>query len=211
LSPADFWRRALRVGSFWLDRLRWRFAYSGMAERFWDRQAREIHERWGRTTADFQVVGEVLDAVQARSVLDIGCGSGRLFPLYLQRKIGRIVGVDISGEALALAKADYPQVEFQRVSVLELSPENVGHFDLALTNRVLQHIPRADVARAVRAICAIGENVYVNELGATDLVPETYTMVRHDYPALFGENGFDLARQGVVGHQTYLVFRRRVG
>jgi SAM-dependent methyltransferase len=208
-STIGFARRATRAAAAWLEKARWRFAYRSIAERFWERQAAEIHERWGRTKDDFGVVAEVLDSVGAGSVLDVGCGSGRLFPLYLERRMERIVGVDISVGALELARRDFPTVDLRQVSVLDLSPTTVGQFDLALTNRVLQHIPRPEVGRAVGAICSVADYVYVNELGRTDVIPETFTMVRHDYPVLFGDRGFDLVRTGVVGHQTFQLFHRR--
>lgn len=43
-------------------------------------------------------------------VLDVGCGTGVLFPDYLKRNVGSLTGIDISPEMAKIAAAKYPQV-----------------------------------------------------------------------------------------------------
>ncbi|MBQ6126513.1 MAG: class I SAM-dependent methyltransferase, partial [Erysipelotrichaceae bacterium] len=38
------------------------------------------------------------------SVLDVGCGTGRLFPYYLKRNVSSITGIDISSGMIEAAK-----------------------------------------------------------------------------------------------------------
>lgn len=47
-----------------------------------------------------------------RTVLDVACGTGVLFPYYLQRNVARLIGVDISSEMARIAaeKAADPRI-----------------------------------------------------------------------------------------------------
>lgn len=69
-------------------------------KRFWENSAHSIHQEWGRDQTDYAVLATVISRYHVRSVLDAGCGSGRLFELYERCGITRIVGTDISETAL---------------------------------------------------------------------------------------------------------------
>lgn len=61
-------------------------------------------------------IGYILDAAGVRAnstVLDVACGTGVLFPYYLQRNVARVIGVDISPEMshIAISKIHDPRVE----------------------------------------------------------------------------------------------------
>ena len=43
-------------------------------------------------------------------VLDIACGTGVLFPDYIEREVSSVTGIDISDEMLKVAKDKFPQV-----------------------------------------------------------------------------------------------------
>ena len=43
-------------------------------------------------------------------VLDVACGTGVLFPDYLQRNVGSLTAVDISPEMVKIARSKFPQV-----------------------------------------------------------------------------------------------------
>ncbi len=58
----------------------------------------------------------ILDAAQIEKnsvVLDVACGTGVLFPYYLERGVSRVIGVDISPEMarIAASKLHDPRVE----------------------------------------------------------------------------------------------------
>lgn len=44
-------------------------------------------------------------------ILDIGCGTGVLFPYYLERQVNSITAVDLSSEMVKIAKNKFPQAE----------------------------------------------------------------------------------------------------
>lgn len=90
------------------------------------------------------------------AVLDLGCGTG--FDAFVAARLvgaaGRVVGIDLSPEMLAVAKAGqaeagFPQVEFREAAV-EVLPFADRSFDIALSNGVLNLVP--DKPAALREI-----------------------------------------------------------
>lgn len=80
---------------------------------FFDRAAPE----WDtHMVADDRKIESILDAAGVcanRVVLDVACGTGVLFPYYLQRNVARIIGVDISSEMARIASSKFcnPRIE----------------------------------------------------------------------------------------------------
>jgi SAM-dependent methyltransferase len=172
---------------------------------FWEEQAAPIHEQWGHDEHDFHVLSKLFRQHQPKSVLDVGCGSGRLFGLYSEHGINEIVGVDIAETALRLANERFPWVATVQGKVEDLD-FSAKRFDLAVCNRVLQHIPPRTIEGAIGKLCTISRLVYVNELTESDQLPEEFFMFRHHYPTLFAAHSFDLLASGAIGRQTYQLF-----
>jgi SAM-dependent methyltransferase len=118
----------------------------------WKRQGEFITFEWdgfveaptipllfGRHHYESQVIRELLGPGPAGRVLEIGCGFGRLSPVFAELATEH-VGVDINAEALAAARATYPALEFREASVTDL-PFDDGSFDVVVTWTVLQHLP----------------------------------------------------------------------
>jgi 2-polyprenyl-3-methyl-5-hydroxy-6-metoxy-1,4-benzoquinol methylase len=181
--------------------------------RFWDHKAEQIHHQWGDLRDDFGVVAECLNAVNAKSVLDVGCGSGRLFPLYIERGIS-FCGCDLSPVALSLAKARYPDANLRALAVEDISEAAIGRtYDLAISSRVLQHVPPTTIAKAVGAIASAAGAVYVNESTIGQTPSACSYMFGHDYVSVFGTVGFRLVLSGtieLVGSppQHWLLFKK---
>lgn len=172
---------------------------------FWEAQATPIHEQWGHEAHDFHVLSKLFRQYHPKSLLDVGCGSGRLFGVYSEHGINEIVGVDIAEKALLLAKERFPWVTTFQGKVEELDFP-AKRFDLAVCNRVLQHIPPRAIEGAIAKLCTISRLVYVNELTESDQLPEEFFMFRHHYPTLFAAHGFDRLENGAIGQQTYQLF-----
>ena len=187
---------AYRTGTPWGRRV---------VNNFWEEQASTIHTQWGSDQHDFPVLSRLFQRYQPKTLLDVGCGSGRLFGLYTEHNINDIVGMDISEKALALAKERYPWVTtFQgKVEDLEFPAKR---FDLAVCNRVLQHIPPRAIEAAIQKLCTLSGMVYVNELSESDQLTEEFFMFRHPYPTLFAMQQFHLVETGTIGQQTFQLF-----
>jgi trans-aconitate 2-methyltransferase len=76
----------------------------------------------------------------ARTVVDLGCGAGALFPaLRVRFPKARLVGVDLSPEMLAKAAAADPRAELVRADAATWRP--VEPVDLVLANASLHWVP----------------------------------------------------------------------
>lgn len=99
-------------------------------------------------------------AGQGRSVLDVGCGSGDALALLAAAGCQRIVGTDLNGELLTVARdrlAGDPRIELVEADAADL-PFADGEFESALVERMLQHVedPAAVVGETVRVVGAGG-------------------------------------------------------
>jgi 2-polyprenyl-3-methyl-5-hydroxy-6-metoxy-1,4-benzoquinol methylase len=74
------------------------------------------------------------------SVMDVGCGNGRLLEALQDKKINYF-GVDNSEKLIELAQAKYPDKKFAVGDILELSKLPEINFDIVFCVAVLQHIP----------------------------------------------------------------------
>jgi SAM-dependent methyltransferase len=97
-------------------------------------------------------LGERLEELGVRpvTVLDFGCGTGSTTPYLLAlRHAERLIGTDVSGELLALARRDHGSEAATFVAPGEL-PE--GEVDVAYCNGVFHHIPLAERAAAIDTV-----------------------------------------------------------
>lgn len=75
------------------------------------------------------------------SLLDIGCGVGRLHP-HLQPVFGAITGCDVSDKSIERARLDNPLAQYD-VNGENGLPYADHQFDVALTVCVMHHVPPA--------------------------------------------------------------------
>lgn len=99
------------------------------------------------------VVREILDGLPAGTALDAACGTGR-YAAYLASLGRKVIGVDISPEMLAVARAKVPGGDFREGDVRQL-PVPDQHVDLVVCALALTHVPDlapvlAEFARVLR-------------------------------------------------------------
>jgi 2-polyprenyl-3-methyl-5-hydroxy-6-metoxy-1,4-benzoquinol methylase len=87
--------------------------------------------------ADFNLYNSVLDSIKPTSLLEIGCGMGRLFPLY--QKIECVYGIDLSEKMIHLAQSRFPQINLFVKDIMSF------HFNkkfdvIVVSNSLLKHI-----------------------------------------------------------------------
>lgn len=144
------------------------------AGRFWDERAREnalhyvdnrldLHE--SDPDAFWQGGEEALERILAvagmtikpsETVLDIGCGVGRM-TRALARRAARVIGIDVSGEMIAQARAlngDLENVEWVQGDGESLTGIDDTSVDGCFSHVVFQHIPDPLITLA-----------YVHEMG----------------------------------------------
>lgn len=97
------------------------------------------------------------------SILEVGCGFGRITKLLLELPgVKRIVATDISEDQIKAARQaiDDPRVEFRCISVLDL--DYAREFDLLIASEVLMHIPPANIVQAIQNMEAASKRHVMN-------------------------------------------------
>jgi len=155
----------------------------------------------------WDVIAAVIKRANAHRILEVGCGGGRLFPLYRQLGIDEIVGQDISSQAIRMAaeRSCDANVHLTQCPIPQLNYA-ARCFDLAVSNRTLQHIPPEQIEEVIAALCRLCKGMYINELSGSDDAPPTPVMYIHDYKRMFADHGFEVTRSGTMSKQTWIVF-----
>jgi SAM-dependent methyltransferase len=129
------------------------------------------------------------------SVLDAGCGTGGFLAwAAASGAFTRLCGVDISAEAIELARETVPSADL-RVAPLDRIPFGDAEFDLVVSNDVLQHVPEASLdtsLKELRRVLRPGGTLLVRTNGDRHERRE-----RHDWRAYdAGTLAADLRRAG---------------
>jgi len=121
-------------------------AYEKFQDLYWDLMAERLHKKRlsRRRHQDLEPVSYILDKYKPNSILDVGCGSGRFFKLYKEKNVRDIVGIDISEKALKKAIEMHPDIKTVKVRVEDID-FGYKRFDLAVSNRTLQHITKRNI------------------------------------------------------------------
>lgn len=102
---------------------------------------------------------DLLAVSRPNRILEVGCGAGDLARRLLPTPLGEhgatpaYLGIDLSAEQIARARARYPEFEFLQASVYALPfPDN--NFDLVLACEVFEHLDDPTAAlREVERVC----------------------------------------------------------
>lgn len=166
-------------------------------------------------------------ALQGReSVLDIGCGDGKISAqLALALKNGNVVGIDLSAEMIGLATEKFPADKYSNLSFLRMDAADIRldrRFDVAFSNAALHWVQdHAAVLRGVRACVKDGGRILLQMGGrgnAVDIfgaiervihssrwasyyegfVPPYHFYGPEDYQAWLSANGFRAARVELI-------------
>ena len=95
--------------------------------------------------AEKEILDSILDNGGIKEnidVLDVACGTGVLFPYYLERKVKSITAVDLSPEMVKIAKSKFPQAD-----VICGDAENVSfskQFDSVMIYNAFPHFPEPE-------------------------------------------------------------------
>jgi SAM-dependent methyltransferase len=122
----------------------------------WDNKYKGNHRIWGDNPSELAVVTvEYLQEIgfddKYVSILDVGCGYGRDAAYFCQHLNGMITGIDVSKEAIRMARDAYPGIkaEFQRRSFTEVHKA----YDVVFVSN-LYHILRGSERKMLRKAVA---------------------------------------------------------
>jgi SAM-dependent methyltransferase len=113
---------------------------------FWNRVAEDWRRQVGddgdrnRVLNSDPVLWQFVGDVSGLTVLDAGCGTG-----YLAKKLcdrgARVTGIDFSERMIAIARAQYPNIDFRVDSCSALRTLEDEYFDVVIANYVLMDTP----------------------------------------------------------------------
>jgi len=96
-----------------------------------------------------------LKRLRIKSVLDLGCGTGR-HCIYLAKKGFDVIGVDVSKSALKMAKEWALKEKLKNVSFVSGTMTNIpfskGHFDAAISVSVIHHAVKKDITQTLAEV-----------------------------------------------------------
>ena len=78
---------------------------------FFDRLAPQWDADMIRSDAIIDTILDNAGVTAGKSVLDVACGTGVLFPDYLKRQVSDVTAIDISPEMARIAQEKFPQVK----------------------------------------------------------------------------------------------------
>ena len=121
--------------------------------------------------AERRVLYRIVKKVPPESmVLDAPCGTGRLLPLYLAEGF-RILGVDISGEMIQVAKRRTAKwngrTNFSRMDFIQI-PLIDGSVDTVFSIRFLPHFPPQERIQMLREFCRVSRRRVVISLSVSN-------------------------------------------
>lgn len=104
-----------------------------------------------------EIIGKILDNAEVgpgMDVLDVACGTGVLFPYYLERNVASVTGIDISPEMAKIAEGKYPGDDRVRVICgdVEESPF-LRRFDRIVVYNAFPHFPNPE--RLIRVLSGL--------------------------------------------------------
>ena len=108
-------------------------------------------EAGARSSAQ-RVVPLVLELTAARSVIDVGCGSGAWLKVFEESGLSDLVGVEgfhVDPTAVALESARVINRDLTIPLVLD------RRFDLAMSLEVAEHLPETSAATFVASLCSL--------------------------------------------------------
>lgn len=123
------------------------------------------------------------------SILEIGCGTGRLTKLLVtQSGIKKIKAIDISEDLLSVARKNLKnyKIEFQQINLNKFFTNE--KFDLVFSTEVIQHISPKKVKDIISKLISLSKNkiilVETIDYSKKNFSKDDYFFV-HDYKKLF--------------------------
>jgi tRNA (cmo5U34)-methyltransferase len=155
-----------------------------------------------------EVVAQATSGLDARSILDLGVGTGVTSQRVLtEHPSARLVGVDESSAMLEHARRVLPTADLRVVRLEDALPQ--GPFDLVVSALALHHLDgpgKADLFRRVASVVVPGGRVVVGDVVVPEDPADAVTPIdgEYDKPSLAAEQLRWLCEAGFRAHITWV-------
>lgn len=159
---------------------------------YWNLRAKDIYLKWGNEKSDYPIYAKIISDYNIKSVLDFGCGSGRLIPFFNSMNLDKIILYDLSINAIDKAKGLYggnPHLNFISGNISELIL-NENEIDLVISSKTLSAIHKRDIKDVLKHLCLGSKYFYLCELNTN--VGRSAYWYKHNYESLMSELNFEL-------------------
>lgn len=138
------------------------------------------------------------------SVIDVGCGRGRLAAVVRDvLSAASYTGMDLGPAQIAATKEVRPDGDYFQSRLQDFRPKR--KWDLVIASEVLLHIPPADIVKSVANLRRLARRWIITVDWTLPLnVPVAQENWLHNYPSLFGDN---ITKAIPAGLQTVFLFR----
>lgn len=123
--------------------------FIGKFEEMYKNESKEIFDSWHQEDnrqLQRKVDLAIINGYNFTSILDLGCGKGAFTHLF-KKMNNRVVGIDVSKTALAMARERYPDIEFHHLDIkkIENLKKILSRFfsrgvDLVLASEILSYL-----------------------------------------------------------------------
>lgn len=136
---------------------------------------------------------DAMDLKEGESILDVGSGSGRLFP-YFKEKGLKYTGIDLSDELVEHAKTEYGDKYFSTGDATKLTfKDNI--FDHVVTVAVIYHIPskalRQKAIDEIYRVTKSGGTVYISVWYFWNKWPDVKLIIKEAIKIVFRKSDLD--------------------
>ncbi|TWT40899.1 Ubiquinone biosynthesis O-methyltransferase [Phycisphaerae bacterium RAS1] len=116
-------------------------AYATLGHRRSEPISLDEADRWGIPYAHY--FRGWLPAAKDAKIVDLACGFGRLLRFFTKRGYTNVMGVDLSGEEVELARKIHPNVV--QANLLDFLKEHQNEFDLITATDIIEHLTKDEV------------------------------------------------------------------
>ncbi len=128
---------------------------------FWKKNGLNYITPPGRDNPEGFDVGEILRSLIYDSVLEVGCGTGRIAKYFSPENY---VGIDINQAAIDMAHGDLPEHRFK----LHVIGDDYPSCKTALLYTVALHIPDCLIGQEMKRLSKSAEKIVIAEIMNTD-------------------------------------------
>lgn len=160
--------------------------------------------------------------LEAPSVLELGCSSGRHLAFLAANGNRDLAGIDINPEAIGVLRETYPALAEAGTFYVDAIEDRVpafeaGEFDVVFSVETLQHLPRDDVS-VIDAVARITDELLITVERERENIPEdvgqkvTYVndefpLYYRDWDSIFEDRGFTQVESRDLGRYMLRAFR----